>query len=134
MDGGSVLTIQPGSGLWTKWAALRGARCFAIMESEAEADEFVLNLEDAATADRDVELYLGYPDEVLGRFPSVPDCAILDLASGGLHVRTVDALARSGVKRLMAVGSEAGMTAHDRSRSEERRVGKECRSRWSPYH
>ena len=22
----------------------------------------------------------------------------------------------------------------DRSRSEERRVGKECRSRWSPYH
>src|SRR5258708_30543809 len=24
--------------------------------------------------------------------------------------------------------------ALDRSRSEERRVGKECRSRWSPYH
>ena len=23
---------------------------------------------------------------------------------------------------------------HNRSRSEERRVGKECRSRWSPYH
>ena len=22
----------------------------------------------------------------------------------------------------------------ERSRSEERRVGKECRSRWSPYH
>src|SRR3712207_8109074 len=29
----------------------------------------------------------------------------------------------------------AGSTATaDRSRSEERRVGKECRSRWSPYH
>ena len=26
-----------------------------------------------------------------------------------------------------------GMTAED-DRSEERRVGKECRSRWSPYH
>src|SRR5258708_38576033 len=25
-------------------------------------------------------------------------------------------------------------TAHDMGRSEERRVGKECRSRWSPYH
>ena len=25
-------------------------------------------------------------------------------------------------------------TAIVRSRSEERRVGKECRSRWSPYH
>ena len=24
--------------------------------------------------------------------------------------------------------------AKDRLRSEERRVGKECRSRWSPYH
>src|SRR2546429_1100155 len=24
--------------------------------------------------------------------------------------------------------------AHQRLRSEERRVGKECRSRWSPYH
>ena len=23
---------------------------------------------------------------------------------------------------------------HDTTRSEERRVGKECRSRWSPYH
>ena len=26
------------------------------------------------------------------------------------------------------------MVGHKRSRSEERRVGKECRSRWSPYH
>ena len=26
------------------------------------------------------------------------------------------------------------VTAKDRNRSEERRVGKECRSRWSPYH
>ena len=25
-------------------------------------------------------------------------------------------------------------TVNNRSRSEERRVGKECRSRWSPYH
>ena len=26
------------------------------------------------------------------------------------------------------------MAESERSRSEERRVGKECRSRWSPYH
>ena len=25
-------------------------------------------------------------------------------------------------------------TNDEKSRSEERRVGKECRSRWSPYH
>src|SRR5256885_6004269 len=28
----------------------------------------------------------------------------------------------------------AGLRARDALRSEERRVGKECRSRWSPYH
>src|SRR5258708_27759824 len=28
----------------------------------------------------------------------------------------------------------AHATASSRTRSEERRVGKECRSRWSPYH
>src|SRR5256885_5965326 len=28
----------------------------------------------------------------------------------------------------------AGKGWHDARRSEERRVGKECRSRWSPYH
>ena len=29
---------------------------------------------------------------------------------------------------------DAQMTAAQGKRSEERRVGKECRSRWSPYH
>ena len=27
-----------------------------------------------------------------------------------------------------------GFDEHHKARSEERRVGKECRSRWSPYH
>ena len=30
--------------------------------------------------------------------------------------------------------SELSQTGKDKYRSEERRVGKECRSRWSPYH
>ena len=30
--------------------------------------------------------------------------------------------------------SAKGMRVIDKKRSEERRVGKECRSRWSPYH
>ena len=29
---------------------------------------------------------------------------------------------------------ELGSTNYSKYRSEERRVGKECRSRWSPYH
>src|SRR3984893_17799718 len=35
-------------------------------------------------------------------------------------------------RRLLAVTTEDGRTLIPRS--EERRVGKECRSRWSPYH
>ena len=29
---------------------------------------------------------------------------------------------------------DGGLPAAEVTRSEERRVGKECRSRWSPYH
>ena len=35
------------------------------------------------------------------------------------------------LKKIMAIDSPSGYT---KERSEERRVGKECRSRWSPYH
>src|SRR2546422_11110661 len=31
-------------------------------------------------------------------------------------------------------GAQFKKTVRDYARSEERRVGKECRSRWSPYH
>ena len=33
-----------------------------------------------------------------------------------------------------ALGSDLSIRLSRRERSEERRVGKECRSRWSPYH
>ena len=39
-------------------------------------------------------------------------------------------LKRPGVEQ----GTVRQNFSHGRSRSEERRVGKECRSRWSPYH
>ena len=34
----------------------------------------------------------------------------------------------------VARSAAEGFSARLRERSEERRVGKECRSRWSPYH
>ena len=34
----------------------------------------------------------------------------------------------------IGLGILVGKTAEAQARSEERRVGKECRSRWSPYH
>src|SRR2546426_12395395 len=36
--------------------------------------------------------------------------------------------------RLVVLVTLAMAAACERPRSEERRVGKECRSRWSPYH
>ena len=40
------------------------------------------------------------------------------------------------VARAMVVADDqvAGRARSSASRSEERRVGKECRSRWTPYH
>ena len=37
-------------------------------------------------------------------------------------------------KKNVATQSDRGPRASGNARSEERRVGKECRSRWSPYH
>ena len=36
--------------------------------------------------------------------------------------------------RLAAIGDNCVDFYEKQGRSEERRVGKECRSRWSPYH
>src|SRR3712207_9433636 len=51
-----------------------------------------------------------------------------------LHPPAVDpgipADERRTITEMMAKGTYAGIVL----RSEERRVGKECRSRWSPYH
>src|SRR5687767_15933787 len=52
-----------------------------------------------------------------------------------------DVAASLGPQRfLQEIKTAASLThphivpVHDSGRSEERRVGKECRSRWSPYH
>src|SRR5258708_20602304 len=46
--------------------------------------------------------------------------------------RRRDGAVRAADQRLAAAGVLAAVITS--TRSEERRVGKECRSRWSPYH
>src|SRR2546430_9924482 len=41
---------------------------------------------------------------------------------------------RSGAGKVNAAMAASLLLDHFSPRSEERRVGKECRSRWSPYH
>src|SRR2546430_11431367 len=66
-----------------------------------------------------------------GRLVVEPDSALtlvrmaIDTAHGGHDV----GLARYDFNPAVGEGDEYSLT-----RSEERRVGKECRSRWSPYH
>src|SRR2546430_17200428 len=45
-----------------------------------------------------------------------------------------DALPRHPWRKWADVEAESSRMPGGQSRSEERRVGKECRSRWSPYH
>src|SRR2546422_7846643 len=68
------------------------------------------------------------------------DFPSLALASTGYHVTFRGVKSYSGVAVLSRTEPEAvsyGLDdggSPDEERSEERRVGKECRSRWSPYH
>ena len=69
-----------------------------------------------------------------------------ELITGSADLRTDDAVGiaasletQGGQQKLAAsisLQSASGIrrAAYDPDRSEERRVGKECRSRWSPYH
>src|SRR3712207_7567282 len=46
----------------------------------------------------------------------------------------LDRLARAAAELLPVPGEDGGAELRHFPRSEERRVGKECRFRWSPYH
>ena len=58
---------------------------------------------------------------------------ISSLPGGGFYIGKEGGLLNAIVGSLYIVGASTvlGLAV---SRSEERRVGKECRSRWSPYH
>ena len=61
--------------------------------------------------------------------------AIVSLSSGMLGEEFCSHNIEIGVKRLKEYGLEPVFMPNAlKGRSEERRVGKECRSRWSPYH
>ena len=66
-----------------------------------------------------------------------PELAIADI----VPLRIVSQTMKQSVKYAQIAASireigiiEPPVVARDKGRSEERRVGKECRSRWSPYH
>ena len=65
------------------------------------------------------------------------ECA--DLLPGGARVLDIGCahgwfMEAAKACGITCVGIEPDLEMECRARSEERRVGKECRSRWSPYH
>ena len=60
----------------------------------------------------------------------VMSCITPAVRCNGNNITTIEAIAEGGkLHKLQEKFVEKGAV-----RSEERRVGKECRSRWSPYH
>src|SRR5438034_2143449 len=57
-----------------------------------------------------------------------------DVCSSDLVVATLAAPADPGLDDALGAERADALRALLRERSEERRVGKECRSRWAPYH
>ena len=55
-------------------------------------------------------------------------------AAGAGVATSVSAFPGSGASAVGSGFPQAARVPPARARSEERRVGKECRSRWSPYH
>ena len=87
--------------------------------------------------DMTFETAASLPTQYVAAYVSLYDTArlqktetvLIHSATGGVGQAAVMMAQRVGAEVFVTVGSEA-----TRSRSEERRVGKECRSRWSPYH
>ena len=79
-----------------------------------------------------------YTHETLALAFAITEEAIEDNLYDRLASRYTKALARSmaNTKQVKAANvlNNAFATANGGDRSEERRVGKECRSRWLPYH
>src|SRR5258708_22173403 len=76
-----------------------------------------------------ISTYLVYKGKsVVGPYPH--DILNIPLTSGS----TFDLLMSSLMMVLALAAVQRGDMKWGKIRSEERRVGKECRSRWSPYH
>ena len=56
------------------------------------------------------------------------------LGAGASEVRLIEEPMAAAIGSGLPVSEASGSMVVDLTRSEERRVGKECRSRWSPYH
>src|SRR3712207_9251712 len=101
-------------------ASVRREPAGAVLDLRGEINGFGQEALDAAYA----EAEKGDPAAIILNFEKVDYIN----STGIALIAGLLAKARAAKRRLLAYG----LSEH--YRSEERRVGKECRSRWSPYH
>ena len=114
--------------------AIRGeGSTFDLMEEIAAGDARVAHVREGIAA----PIMTGAPVP-----PGADRIAIVENCTVDGSVLTVGKVPREGANICLQgedikagqVVLEAGIRLAPQQRSEERRVGKECRSRWSPYH
>src|SRR5437588_8903614 len=107
-----------------------------ILSDEAAVIAGSLGMLASATVGGAVDLYEpvhGSAPDIAGRGLANPLGAISTAAMLLRHTAKLEQEADDIEEAISAV-LHAGHRTQDLKRSEERRVGKECRSRWSPYH
>ena len=77
-----------------------------------------------------LRLGTGWTKEDLGKVQVMVESTYGDSHPGSGHLNVLVEEVRKGIAEEGGFGARYYCT----DRSEERRVGKECRSRWSPYH
>src|SRR6266581_9530077 len=95
-------------------------------DNVAGASAAVFGEADVAAADFH-QVQIGHTAERAHRVHRAEGADALDARFGALFAANPDLLEQM-IEALLFFGGDCG------DRSEERRVGKECRSRWSPYH
>src|SRR3712207_9091264 len=78
-----------------------------------------------------LSLNKGYPDSISGRLRDPRDYTS---EGGRTFLREDVEIGENSLTPTEQPSTCKRLTSNGRPRSEERRVGKECRSRWSPYH
>ena len=73
-----------------------------------------------------------YRDKIIAYLDTIEPGTVLNL--NGLYEKQFYKMSQAAFFKAMERLVTDGILLRAAKRSEERRVGKECRSRWSPYH
>lgn len=110
--GETVLDLYAGVGLFSAFAASRGAAVIAVESGVSSCNDFALNLEPFD----DIELYQAQVEEVLPYLEPSFDAVIVDPPRAGLAREVRDALIAKRPKRMVYISCDTATFARDARR------------------